>query len=144
ITALNDRLEQPWTSNKLIRVMRNNLRPEIFLADVKLSSGYARSTPFIREVSEFGQEYEAQIDCEPETDGDVEAFSLLCWNCRKEGHRYQDCVSQRRMFCYGCGAANTYKPSCNKCSKNSKAGMSKSQFRQKTSSASRNQATLTE
>ncbi|KAH8360919.1 hypothetical protein KR200_010607, partial [Drosophila serrata] len=145
ITALVDQLKHPWTSNKLIRVLRNNLRPEIRHEILNIQfHGYARSTPFRREVSEFGQEYEGQIDSEPETDGDVEAFSLMCWNCRKEGRRYQDCVSERRVFCYGCGAANTYKPSCSKCSKNSKAGMSKSQFRQKTSSASRNQATMTE
>ncbi|KAH8315350.1 hypothetical protein KR059_005688, partial [Drosophila kikkawai] len=96
-------------------VLRNNLRPEIrheilnieinpvsdlreicrrreaFLADVKRCSGYMRSTPFKREISEFSQEYETQLESEPECEVDVEAFSLLCWNCRKEGHRYQDC-----------------------------------------------------
>ncbi|KAH8338652.1 hypothetical protein KR059_009040, partial [Drosophila kikkawai] len=168
ISGLVDQLEHPWTSSKLIRVLRNNLRPEIrheilnieintvsdlreicrrreaFLADVKRCSGYMRSTPFKREVSEFSQEYETQLHSEPECEDDVEAFSLLCWNCRKEGHRYQDCVSERRVFCYGCGGANTYKPSCSKCSKNSKAGTPKSQFKQKTSSAFRSQATMTE
>ncbi|XP_039226694.1 uncharacterized protein LOC120320615 [Drosophila yakuba] len=144
ISGLVDQLEHPWTTSKLIRVLRNYLRPEIrheilnidiktvsdlrqicrrretFLADVKRVSGYVRSTPFKREVAEFSQEYDTQLESEPENEADVEAFSLLCWNCRKEGHRYQDCVSERRIFCYGYGAVNTYKPSCNKCSKNPK------------------------
>lgn len=41
---------------------------------------------------------------------------LICWNCDDMGHTYADCVvSTRNVFCYGCGAKNTYKPSCAKC-----------------------------
>lgn len=41
--------------------------------------------------------------------------SLKCWNCDIPGHRYQDCLAPRRIFCYGCGAIDTYRPSCLKC-----------------------------
>jgi len=169
ISGLVDQLEVPWTPHKLVRVLKNNLRPEIrhellnieirsvselreicrrredFLADIKRYSGYARGSLFKREVSELNKEQEnMETEIESENEVDIEAFSLLCWNCRKEGHRYQDCVSERRIFCYGCGTANTYKPNCSKCSKNYKTGMSKSPFRQKASITVRSQATMTD
>lgn len=40
---------------------------------------------------------------------------LTCWNCRREGHRYTDCIGERTIFCYGCGAVGVYKPSCQTC-----------------------------
>lgn len=38
-----------------------------------------------------------------------------CWNCDQFGHYYQDCLEDRTVFCYGCGAKNTYRPQCQKC-----------------------------
>ncbi|XP_017058293.2 uncharacterized protein LOC108099331 [Drosophila ficusphila] len=52
------------------------------------------------------------------------AEKLTCWNCDAKGHRYHDCRKPRRIFCYGCGTPDTYKPDCAKCasaSENSKA-----------------------
>lgn len=41
---------------------------------------------------------------------------LCCWNCDEMGHTFADCeVATRNVFCYGCGAKNTYRPSCTKC-----------------------------
>lgn len=41
---------------------------------------------------------------------------LICWNCDEMGHSYQDCTSTiRAVFCYGCGAKRTYKPTCQRC-----------------------------
>ncbi|KAH8321096.1 hypothetical protein KR074_004409, partial [Drosophila pseudoananassae] len=176
VSSLVDQLDQPWTQQKLVRVIKNNLRPEIrheilnldiqkvselrgicrrreaFMADVKRSQGYSRSTPFKRDIAEFSEDYDVPEAEQSDDEAGIEAFSLLCWNCRKEGHyepflnshRYQDCISDRRVFCYGCGAPNTYKPNCGKCSKNFQAGTSKSQFRPKAPSAVRSQATMTE
>ncbi|KAH8375090.1 hypothetical protein KR093_007069, partial [Drosophila rubida] len=168
LSVLIDQLEVPWSSLKAVRVLKINLRPEIrhellnvdvktvselreicrrrenFLNDVQKSHGYVKRTPFKREVTEFVDCQTQSIESESESELDIEALSLVCWNCRKEEHRYQDCVSDRRVFCYGCGAANTYKPSCGKCSKNSKPGTSKSAFKQKTPSTSRSQATMTD
>lgn len=38
-----------------------------------------------------------------------------CWNCDQLGHYFEDCLQERTIFCYGCGAKNTYKPQCVKC-----------------------------
>ncbi|KAH8303898.1 hypothetical protein KR018_001341, partial [Drosophila ironensis] len=168
ISVLIDQLEVPWSPPKIVRVLINNLRPEIrheqlnveiktvsklweicrrretFLDNVQKSQGYAKRTPFRREVAEVVERQTQSLETDSEGDIEIEAISLVCWNCRMQGHRYQDCVSDRRVFCYGCGAANTYKPSCSKCSKNSKPGTSKSAFKPKTSSASRSQSTMTD
>lgn len=41
---------------------------------------------------------------------------MVCWNCDDIGHSFIDCSSpDRKVFCYGCGTKNTYKPSCGKC-----------------------------
>lgn len=41
---------------------------------------------------------------------------MICWNCDDIGHSFIDCSSpDRKVFCYGCGAKNAYKPSCSKC-----------------------------
>jgi len=92
------------------------------LDEVKKIHGYAKASPFRREISEISQDPKERSEEEAETDLEIEAFSLVCWNCRKDG----------------CGAPNTYKSSCAKCAKNSKAGTSRSPFRQTPSSALRN------
>lgn len=45
---------------------------------------------------------------------------VKCWNCEEEGHFWDMCLKDRKIFCYGCGLRNVYKPQCPKCSKNSK------------------------
>lgn len=40
----------------------------------------------------------------------------ICWNCKDMGHTFMDCMTPvNRVFCFGCGADNTYKPQCPKC-----------------------------
>lgn len=41
--------------------------------------------------------------------------SVKCWNCDELGHYWEDCECERKIFCYGCGEKNTYKPQCAKC-----------------------------
>lgn len=56
----------------------------------------------------------------------------ICWNCDDIGHTFQDCqVATRNVFCYGCGAKNTYRPNCSRCTQgNGKAsGSGPGQFR---------------
>jgi len=103
-------------------------RREVFLDEVKKIHGYAQASPFRREISEIVQDSKERSEQEAETDLEIEAFSLVCWDCRKEGHRYQNCLAERRVFCYGCGAPNT----------------SRSPFRPTPSSALRNQVTTME
>lgn len=41
---------------------------------------------------------------------------MICWNCDDIGHSFTDCQSAvRKIFCYGCGCKNVYKPTCQKC-----------------------------
>lgn len=41
---------------------------------------------------------------------------MVCWNCDDIGHSFGDCTSpDRKVFCYGCGTKNAYKPSCIQC-----------------------------
>lgn len=47
---------------------------------------------------------------------DTSNFVAKCWNCDQAGHHWQDCLEDRSIFCYGCGAKDTYKPKCPKCS----------------------------
>jgi len=153
VNILVDQLEIPWSSRKLVRVLKNNLRPEIrhellnvdistvseLRENVKRAHGYSKSSPFRREISELILESEYQKGSESENELEVDAFTLKCWNCRKDGHIYQDCLAD-----YGCGADNTYKSNCAKCAKNSKSGASKLPYKPKTSSAFRNQSTMTD
>ncbi|XP_067635455.1 uncharacterized protein [Eurosta solidaginis] len=40
---------------------------------------------------------------------------VKCWNCGELGHIWEDCLAERRIFCYGCGSPNVYKPQCPSC-----------------------------
>ncbi|KAH8245713.1 hypothetical protein KR026_012240 [Drosophila bipectinata] len=82
--------------------------------------GHHRSYPAGKAVAELneGMEMEDASEFSDDEDPDIEAVALICWNCRKEGHRYHDCAGRRKVFCFGCGAPNTYKPSCANCLKN--------------------------
>ena len=41
--------------------------------------------------------------------------NVKCWNCDELGHFWEDCLADRRIFCYGCGAPQVYKPQCRIC-----------------------------
>ncbi|XP_061399138.1 uncharacterized protein LOC133334841 [Musca vetustissima] len=57
----------------------------------------------------FYEEDDVQVVAEVQTEP-------VCWNCRKSGHRFMDCLStQRSLFCYRCGQPNTVAPRCPKC-----------------------------
>lgn len=45
---------------------------------------------------------------------------VRCWNCEEEGHFWDMCLKERKIFCYGCGLRNVYKPQCLKCANNTK------------------------
>ena len=42
-------------------------------------------------------------------------FEITCFNCDEPGHRWDMCLKERSIFCYGCGAKNVYKPQCSIC-----------------------------
>ncbi|KAH8357072.1 hypothetical protein KR200_003632, partial [Drosophila serrata] len=101
----------------LVETLRRNLQPEIrhellnvsiysvqklrdisrhregFLEDVKRTYGYQKPVPFRKQVSELVQEYlsdDAAEFSDAEQVAEVDALALVCWNCRKEGHRYHE------------------------------------------------------
>lgn len=78
---------------------------------------------FPRRVAEVAHEFEENVaDFQEVESQEISAIALNCWNCHKSGHRYQDCLAPRTIFCYGCGEPDTYKPNCKKCQqKNVKA-----------------------
>lgn len=41
-----------------------------------------------------------------------------CWNCGRTGHRFVQCNSVRRRFCFRCGRPNVTRTTCPKCSGN--------------------------
>ncbi|XP_033233219.1 uncharacterized protein [Drosophila pseudoobscura] len=155
IVQLMDSLESPLSEKSVVDILRRNLRPEVrhellnikitsvgelreicrrresFLEDVRRNYGYQKSVPFRRQVAELVEEHmsdDATEFSEGEGEAEIGALALVCWNCHKEGHRYQDCESKRKIFCYGCGIPNIYKPACEKCQK--KNGRASTQPRQ--------------
>lgn len=152
IVALTDRLKSPLGDEMLVEILRRNLLPEIqheilnmeikslqmlrdtcrrrefFMQDMRRKHGLNISKPpsLSRRLAELEvDEGDAPGDVSI-PDEDIAAINLICWNCGNSGHRYQDCLEQRSVFCYGCGEANTYKPNCTKCaSKNGKVSAQK-------------------
>ncbi|KAL7725044.1 hypothetical protein ACLKA6_000925 [Drosophila palustris] len=141
IVAIADRLVHPMSEQALLEVLRANLLPDIqheilhvpidnivqlrrvvctrerFIKTIAPNSS---STPRVvarRHISEVTVQTGNDSDSEEEesVNLDIEALTLSCWNCGKNGHRYQDCVAERAIFCYGCGKRDTYRPSCPKC-----------------------------
>lgn len=144
VIDLVDRLNQPLSDRTLVEILRRNLLPEIqheilnmkidsvgqlrevcrrrefFIQDMKNRHSVVsnKSHNFSRRVSELdvaGSEGPELLELD-----EVAEVNLTCWNCKQSGHRYQDCVADRTIFCYGCGMPDTYKPNCRKCASNSK------------------------
>lgn len=141
IAALADKLTEPLSETALVEILRANLLPdiqheilyettstvvqlralvlkrEIFMKTLPKSQPYF-SRPAPRKIVCAVDPQIEEDDCENEDFEDefeVSALDFPCWNCGVKGHRYQECVAERKVFCYGCGKANTYKPSCSTC-----------------------------
>lgn len=135
LMGMSDRLETPLTEKEFIEMLIHNLKTELryellhvnipnisvlrsevrkhekFYDDLKQ---WPQRSNFInrRQIAEIG----ADEECEDEVDVlNSMGEKLRCWNCDATGHRYHDCLAPRRIFCYGCGALDTYKPDCAKC-----------------------------
>lgn len=95
-------------------------RREFFLQDLSRRHTFAntRSNNFSRRVAEVN--VNSPTDPELLEYEEVSELATICWNCRKSGHRYQECLAERSVFCYGCGTPQVYKPNCSTCNTNSK------------------------
>lgn len=145
VIDLADRLDQPLDDHTLVEILRRNLVPEIqheilnltiksvsqlrdicrrrefFLQDMRRKHGVSTGRPssFSRRVSELDD----HVEITPEVhqfEEQVNVVNLTCWNCGEAGHRYHDCLAERNIFCYGCGAPSVYKPNCSNCNSRSK------------------------
>lgn len=148
IVQIADKLSEPLPEAYLLASIKSNLLPEIqhellyekietltklrsivrkrevFFQTIQKPVGL-KPRPAPRAAPRFV--HEVDIDSENESiasDSEVAAINQTCWNCCKSGHRYQDCLAARRVFCFGCGQADTYRPTCPKCS-NSKNSLSR-------------------
>ncbi|KAH8355744.1 hypothetical protein KR084_011061, partial [Drosophila pseudotakahashii] len=88
-------------------------RERFFQSVSKLNSPNPRQPPR-RQVQEIHGFTESDNELEGDNLDEVELAALdgPCWNCGVPGHRYQECTGARRVFCYGCGKPETYKPNC--------------------------------
>lgn len=139
ILQITDRLQTPVNEYDLIEILKRNLRPEvrkeilhfniISISDLRdfvrkheiledELGKYRSNRTFIphKVVSELGGE-SSSVEGMMEVN---EVVEFKCWNCSKTGHKFEDCVGERRIFCYGCGTPNIFKPNCAKCNKSSK------------------------
>lgn len=84
-----------------------------------LSTRLNNQFPPRRHIAEvdFGQEGQTPLEIIDEASVDAVHREEItrCWNCDQRGYYYQDCLEERTVFCYGCGAKNTYRPQCHKC-----------------------------
>ncbi|KAI8116040.1 hypothetical protein CVS40_11831 [Lucilia cuprina] len=107
--------------NSVAQLRKLCLKGESLLNEVSKTSApiqnYNRMDGSHRVVSEleedlqFDSEFPAEVDELSKRSND----RLTCWNCRKDGHRYMDCMETRSTICYSCGAIDVYKPTCRNC-----------------------------
>ena len=142
--SVADRLSVPLEEQEMIEILSRNLRTEIrheLLYVPIMSLAHLRKLCQMREnllkeecfrrnqnpyrrniaaVDELAENVENLVEGE----SSVDAIHILkCWNCDEEGHRWDDCLKDRKIFCYGCGAKEIYKPNCSYC-QNKKLGNS--------------------
>lgn len=103
---------------KLVKKRENFLNDE----HVRKNLASRNNTSFAprKYVSELdGSDCQISSDSVMEPDISVNAIqtsvSTKCWNCDESGHHWMDCLHDRKIFCYGCGAEGIYKPNCEKC-----------------------------
>lgn len=116
----------------------SHLRKLVQMRENFLSDEYVRKNLVARNLTPATvcRKYVSPIECDESENCDtsthlsIEAIqkseiNQKCWNCDKPGHHWHDCIEDRAIFCYGCGAKKIYKPQCAFClsksqSKNSK------------------------
>lgn len=135
ILNLCDRMQYQLLEIDLVEALRRNLRPqlrrELFYIDIK-TVAQLRHLVLRREVLNNDLEklvnrptatrrisaldYESGEEKESYDISEIKDFKdITCWNCRGAGHRFTDCMKDRTIFCYGCGAENVFKPNCLHC-----------------------------
>lgn len=111
---------------KLVQMRENFLNDEYVRRNLAHRSNNFLPRRQVAEISDFkGEDVESSLKNSEAIHAIQNATKRkICWNCGEQGHYWEDCLGERRVFCYGCGAANTYKPNCSFCA-NKKLNSSK-------------------
>lgn len=146
ISSMADKLRNPMSDRDFCETILRNLKPEIRLELLHLDiSNVSQLRREVRKHERFVKEFHsieshrsvkgrvAELSVELSKDNsdkeliDVCAIQqvLTCWNCEKPGHTYVDCMEVRRVFCYGCGVKDTYKPTCPRCNRKNQGNCQK-------------------
>lgn len=138
ISTLTDRLKTPISDRDLCEILIRNLKAEIrhellhleITSVSQLRREVRKHEKFMKDLHTY-ETRKTNKGCIAKIDNEEKEFDTLtiqnelcaikqnikCWNCEKDGHTYFDCMEHRRIFCYGCGAKDIYKPNCTKCAK---------------------------
>lgn len=123
---------------KLVQ-MRENLMGDEFFKKSQVSKPPAPNNynNVRRNVAEV--QYDVELTHENNSEACVDAINkdpsnVKCWNCDGFGHFWDDCLKDRKVFCYGCGLKNVYKPQCTRCANRKIAIQSKNYVTQKPNS----------
>lgn len=82
------------------------------------ASSFVPRRPVINEIAT--EEPKEGDTHEEKKEPEVEAFSaeaFICYNCRKEGHRFMNCTEKKNLFCHKCGRAGYLTKNCPNCCK---------------------------
>lgn len=153
VSAIMDKLPTPMSELELIEILARNLRPEIRqellyvpihsishlrkliqMRENFLSEEHVRKNFISRSLNQYVPRRIAGItdsnkeDCSEPAENFVEAIQKSeiiskCWNCEEVGHHWENCLRERTIFCYGCGAKQVYKPNCSKCAEKGQNSM---------------------
>lgn len=102
---------------QLVQTRENFLSDEYVRRNLSSRAPGINSAPrkYVADI-EIQKNTDSNFDSEPNVDAlDKVGSHSKCWNCDEIGHHWHDCLRDRTIFCYGCGAKNVYKPNCVDC-----------------------------
>lgn len=119
---------------KLVQMRENLFSDDIYRRHM-LGKNSSSSQPLRRNIAEVvGENKDVEIEDPMDQIDEINQNSharFTCFNCEEPGHHWEDCLQERKIFCYGCGMKNVYKPQCTKCG-GEKSRFSKNYLRPKT------------
>lgn len=141
VSTITDKLKYSISDRDLcetlIRNLKNDIRHEIlhleitsvsqlrrevkkhekFMKDLRAMESRKFTKGRIAEMTEQDDNFQNLEMTDNETEICAVQTNIKCWNCDKLGHTYFDCMEVRRVFCYGCGVKDVYKPTFPNCSR---------------------------
>lgn len=137
---LCSKIEHPISEFELVRIAKSNLKEslgrivfpmfvssieQLRIACAEAERNFLRkdnryvpphSARLVRQVNEASIEVHRMNDDQNEQEIAAMGVMVTCWNCQKTGHVFKDCIStERHIFCYRCGKADTITPYCQNC-----------------------------